>query len=105
MARYRYRRGWDADALAQEFGQTYPVGFCLGPSSDARKVRHWMAEQIGLTTRETLSPSVKRPSSFARPGEVCWIRCGRPRVKFPPDVLSQGLRLQGRQARGRFQHR
>jgi hypothetical protein len=44
------------------------------------------ASQIGLTTHETLGPSVKRPSSFARLGEVCRIRCARPRVKFPPDV-------------------
>jgi hypothetical protein len=44
------------------------------------------ASQIGLTTHETLGPSVKRPLSFARLGEVCRIRCARPRVKFPPDV-------------------
>jgi hypothetical protein len=40
----------------------------------------------GGTTHETLGPSVKRPSSFERLGEVCRIRCARPRVKFPPDV-------------------
>src|SRR5580704_8093076 len=44
------------------------------------------ASQIALTTHETLGPSVKRPSAFARLGEVCRIRCARPRVKFPPDV-------------------
>ncbi len=57
-----------------------------GRANRGASAKRESASKIGLTTHETLGPSVKRPSSFARLGEVCRIRCGRLHVKFPPGV-------------------